>query len=301
MDELKQFKQKTIAVTLQCAGNRRGEMHAKKAVKGLEWGSGAISTAEWTGVLLSDVLKHVGFDPQGVNHVQFEGLDLDPQKAPYGGSIPVHRAIDPNRDVLLAFKMNGVDIPRDHGYPVRVIVPGVVGARNVKWLNKIVTSEKESPSFWQQYDYKGFSPSVEFGTNEVFATAPAIQELPVQSAICEPKSQTVTPGDLVLVKGYAWSGGGRDIVRVDVVVNDGQQKQWVIADLNKDLKQEPGKAWAWTPFEAEIEIPENQTQDMDVCSRAIDESYNAQVENVENIWNFRGVLSNAWSCIKLKV
>lgn len=67
---------------------------------------------------------------------QFEGLDTDPASMPYGSSIPVEKALDPHGDVILAYEMNGEPIPRDHGYPLRVIVPGVVGARNVKWLGE---------------------------------------------------------------------------------------------------------------------------------------------------------------------
>jgi sulfite oxidase len=304
LEDLKtKFPKHTITATIQCSGNRRSEMSASKPVKGLEWTAGAISTAEWTGVLLSDVLKYAKLDTNGVKHVQFEGLDHDPHmKAPYGGSISIHRAIDPKKDVLLAFQMNGQDLPRDHGYPVRVIVPGVVGARNVKWLKRIVTSEEESSSFFQKHDYKGFSPAVEYATEDIDKTAPAIQELPVQSAICSPTTgYKVQPGDLVSIKGYAWSGGGRDIIRVDLKSN-GLQEPWITADLNKEIEQETGRAWAWTPFEANVEIPEDiETKEVEICSRAVDDSYNVQPETVANIWNFRGVLANAWSCIKLEV
>ena len=72
------------------------------------------------------------------------------------------RSFNPRGDVLLAYEMNGARLPRDHGFPVRVVVPGVVGARNVKWLNRIVISAEESQSHWQQSDYKGFSPSVDW-------------------------------------------------------------------------------------------------------------------------------------------
>lgn len=70
-------------------------------------------------------------------------------------SIPIKKALDPDGDVLLAYEMNGEPIPPDHGFPVRVIVPGSVGARNVKWLSRIVASDDESDSHWQQADYKG--------------------------------------------------------------------------------------------------------------------------------------------------
>lgn len=129
-----------------------------KPVKGLNWGSAAIGTAKWTGVRLRDVLKAYGIDESNlgnIKHVHFEGLDTDVANVPYAASIPIHKALDPRGDVILAYEMNEEPISRDHGYPLRVIVPGIVGARNVKWLNRIVVSDKESNGHWQQNDYKG--------------------------------------------------------------------------------------------------------------------------------------------------
>eukprot|EP00953_Heterococcus_sp_UTEX-ZZ885_P038752 19888-Heterococcus_DN1.PRE.1 len=88
-----------------------------------------------------------------VQHIQFEGLDRDMTTC-YGSSIPAHKAFDAYGDVLLAFEMNGEPLPADHGYPVRAVVPGVVGARSVKWLGKVIASAKESENHWQQKDYK---------------------------------------------------------------------------------------------------------------------------------------------------
>lgn len=89
-------------------------------------------------------------------------MDEDPTSTKYSASITLSKAMDPRGDVILAYEMNGVPLPRDHGYPIRVIVPGVVGARNVKWLGRIIISTKESDSHWQQMDYKGFSPSTDW-------------------------------------------------------------------------------------------------------------------------------------------
>lgn len=101
--------------------------------------------------------------------------------------------------------MNGVPLPKDHGYPIKVVVPGVVGARNVKWLGRIVVSEKESDSHWQQNDYKGFCPSTDWDDAD-FTKSPAIQELPVISAICRPfPNEVVKINDgYVLVKGNSF-------------------------------------------------------------------------------------------------
>src|SRR6218665_3677323 len=87
---------------------------------------------------------------------------------------------------LIAYEMNDEPIPADHGFPVRLIAPGIVGARNVKWLGRIILSEEESDSHWQRRDYKSFPPNVDSATGDEFDKAYAIQELPIQSAICTP-------------------------------------------------------------------------------------------------------------------
>ena len=199
LEDLKsQFKHYSVVTTVQCAGNRRSEMSNVKQVKGLSWDKTAIGTASWTGVRLADVLAHVGVgnEEDGQNperqHIHFEGMDKDVDGTGYGASIPIATATDPRKDVLLAFEMNGEPIPRDHGFPLRAIVPGTVGARNVKYLDKIVVSSEESGSFWQQKDYKGFPPNVDYNTADYWTQAgPSIQELPVQSAITEPQNGSI--------------------------------------------------------------------------------------------------------------
>uniref|UniRef100_A0A8C3NIS0 sulfite oxidase n=1 Tax=Geospiza parvula TaxID=87175 RepID=A0A8C3NIS0_GEOPR len=217
LSELRQrFPKHEVTATLQCAGNRRSEMSRVRPVKGLSWDIGAISTARWGGARLRDVLLAAGVRDNtgdGEWHVCFEGLDVDASGTPYGASIPLKRALSAEAEVLLAYEMNGRELPRDHGFPVRVVVPGVVGARSVKWLRSVAVSPSESPSHWQQNDYKGFCPSVDWDSVD-FGAAPAIQELPVQSAITEPRPGAAVPAGELTVKGYAWSGGGREVVRV---------------------------------------------------------------------------------------
>ncbi|XP_071795875.1 sulfite oxidase-like [Asterias amurensis] len=302
VDELKKYKEHTITGTMQCAGNRRSQMSNYKTVKGLSWKFGAISTAEWTGVMLRDVLLKAGLteeDEAKFAYVQFEGLDKDPNGGSYGSSIPLSVAMNPYRDVLLAYKMNGQDIPADHGHPLRVIIPGNIGARSVKWLSKVIVSDKESPSHWQQKDYKSFNPSVEFGQLN-YDTAPPVQEYPVQSAICYPKegSSVDVDEEKVTVKGYAWSGGGRGILRVDVSVDGGQK--WHVAEL-KDAGQKIQRVWAWTQWEAEIPIPKDHKGKLDIYCKAIDSSHNVQPDTMKGIWNVRGLMNTAWHRVNVKV
>lgn len=310
LEELKtRFPKHTITATLQCAGNRRSEMNKVKQVKGLNWGIAAISNATWSGARLRDVLLAAGYGPdvaKWARHVQFEGLDKDVTGTTYGASIPLNKAVSEEGDVLLAYEMNGEEIPADHGYPVRAVVPGIVGARNVKWLGKVIVSAEESSSHWQQNDYKGFSPGTDWDTVD-FKSAPAIQELPIQSAITVPADGAVVDRSVeeVTVKGYAWSGGGREVVRVDVSLDGG--KTWQVAQLQSSEKgQAPkpspptGQAWAWKLWEITAPLPP-EMQELEIVCKAVDNSYNMQPDTVSPIWNLRGVLSNAWHRVRVKI
>ncbi|XP_059186046.1 sulfite oxidase, mitochondrial [Centropristis striata] len=310
LEDLKtRFPKHTVTATLQCAGNRRSEMNKVKLVKGLNWGIAAISNAKWSGARLRDVLLAAGYGPDVAKwavHVQFEGLDKDVTGTTYGASIPLRKAVSEEGDVLLAYEMNGEDLPADHGYPVRVVVPGTVGARNVKWLGKIIVSAEESSSHWQQNDYKGFSPMTDWDTVD-FKSAPAIQELPIQSAITVPADGAVVDRSLneVTVKGYAWSGGGREVVRVDVSLDGG--KTWQVAQLRTSDKEQasepsppPGQAWAWKLWEVTAPLPA-EAQELEIVCKAVDNSYNMQPDTVPPIWNLRGVLSNAWHRVTVKI
>ena len=296
----KKLPSKTVATTVQCAGNRRSDMVDIKPVRGLNWGIAAISTAEWTGPTLYDVLRYCGIDLDKVDceHIQFEGMDKGPDGTIYGASIPIELARDLKNDIIVAYKMNGEDIPPDHGYPLRIIIPGVVGARQVKWLNKIILSKDESFSHWQRRDYKGFNSSIDWH-NVNFDTSQSIQFLPVQSAICEPENgQTLDDNEEVTVKGYAWSGGGRGIYRVDVSADGG--KTWVSADIEPN-GQSPYRSWAWTFWEVTVPIPKGHKGQVQLVCKACDSQYNVQPDSVEGIWNLRGCLSNAWHRITVNV
>src|ERR1700757_282216 len=142
-EQLLELKSMTIPVTLECAGNNRNSLEPK--VKGVQWGLGAVGTAEWTGVPLSDLLDRAVVRPDA-REVILEGADggkLEDPKAPLNGlkfarSVPLKKA----KDVLLAFKMNDVDLPPEHGFPLRAIVPGWYAVASVKWLTRIVVIDR---------------------------------------------------------------------------------------------------------------------------------------------------------------
>lgn len=309
LQELKSnFKKHTITMTMQCSGNRRSEMQRLKPIKGLEWQVGGISTATFSGVRLRDVLLAAGLseeDPD-VEHIQFVGLDTDPAtQTQYGASIPAEKAMSLYGDVILAYEMNGEPLTADHGYPLRVVVPGVTGARSVKWLSKIIPAKEESSSHWQQKDYKSFCNDIDWDTVD-WSSAPAIQESPVTSAITEPQNGTAIKASdkSVTLKGYAWSGGGRGVIRVDVSVDGG--KTWEVAELTKlpgkdRMDQSFSRQWAWCLWQASVAVPKGHKGPLELICKATDSSYNSQPDTVAPIWNLRGVVNNAWHRVQVNV
>jgi sulfite oxidase len=310
------FPQHTVVAGMQCGGNRRREMSQVRHVNGLDWDRAAIGNVVWTGPKLRDILLAAGVDrdcrkledptkpKRAPWHVQFEGADRDEQGNPYGGSIEACRALSEEKDVIIATKMNHKPIPVDHGYPVRAVVPGVVGSRSVKWLERIIVHPDESMSFWQRRDYKAFGPATDW-SNMDYDSNPSVQEMPVQAAILRPLRTPETAvlkvpesAKTVRVDGYAWSGGGRSIARVDVSPDGG--KTWMEARLQDEANQVEGRHWSWVLWHADVPIVKDEAG-KDVpprfVARAVDGAFNVQPERVEPQWSARGLLNNAWSVV----
>ncbi|KOB70847.1 Sulfite reductase [Operophtera brumata] len=203
LEQLSKFRKGRVRAALMCAGNRRSEMSKEvtdKDVKGISWAGGAISSAVWSGVYLRDVLLHCGVDEADVEgkHVIFQGADIDATGTNFNTSIPLSMALNPRGDILLATHMNGKPLPPDHGYPLRVVVPGAPAVRSVKWLESITVSDEESSSHWHKKDYRSFNSSKTWETAD-FESAPPVYSLPVTSAICEPEDcacATVSDGHI---------------------------------------------------------------------------------------------------------
>ncbi|XP_040578882.1 sulfite oxidase [Lepeophtheirus salmonis] len=304
------FPKYTVTAAIQCGGNRRTEMNAKKPLRGLGWKGAAIGNAEWSGARLTDVLAYYGIKNNDEDtlkkynnfHVQFEGYDVGADGKPFGASIPLSRALDPSKDVLLAYEMNGVALPRDHGYPIRAVVPGTVGVRNVKWLARITIAPEESDTHFQKKDYKSFNPSINWD-NVDFDKSRAIQNMPVTSAICRPTKDEIIhlkKGQTSFkARGYAWSGGGAEIIRMDLTV-DGCQTWFEGSIIAKDTKAKDARHYSWVIWEADIPVREDQSE-IEICGKAVDSNLNVQPESFENIWNLRGMASNAYPRVSVSI
>ncbi|NXI17998.1 SUOX oxidase, partial [Irena cyanogastra] len=289
----RRFPKHEVTATLQCAGNRRSEMSRVRPVKGLAWDIGAISTARWGGARLRDVLlaagvrDNTGGDSDGEWHVCFEGLDTDASGTPYGASIPLKRALSADAEVLLAYEMNGQELPRDHGFPVRVVVPGVVGARSVKWLRSVAVSPTESPSHWQQNDYKGFCPSTDWDSVDFGGKGAGMG-----------KWGGGKRGEWEQRDGERGRDGKNGVSlspQVDVSLDGG--RTWRPAELCP--RPEHARGWAWALWELRAPVPAGAR--LDIVCKAVDRSYNVQPDTVGPIWNLRGVLSNAWHHVPVTV
>lgn len=307
MREIKKLPKYTVTATLQCAGNRRTAMSKTRTVRGVGWDVSALGNATWGGAKLSDVLELVGISKLssvsslGGKHVEFTSVDKCKEEngGPYKASIPLRQATNPEADVLLAYEMNNEILNRDHGYPLRVVVPGIIGARSVKWLDRIDIIVEECQGFFMQKDYKMFPPSVNWD-NINWSTRTAQMDFPVQCAICSLEDENIVQQGKITVSGYAVSGGGRGIERVDISVDGG--KTWVEAhryqksntkyvadDINSDK-------WAWVLFKIEVDVPENG----EIIAKAVDTAANVQPEKVEDIWNLRGILNTSWHRVRVQ-
>jgi sulfite oxidase len=253
-----------------------------------------MSNASWTGISLREVLDFCGLnrsyiDKNGLEHVVFKGADG------VTASIPMQKATCPGDCVLLAYEMNGQPLPRDHGYPLRVIVPGHVGIRNIKWVETIQCSKSEAEGPWQRgLAYKGFNPSTTSTEGINIEKLTSLQEMPVQSAIVKPlEGQDVEVRDgRFKVNGYAWSGGGRGIIRVDVSADMGHT--WHVANLREGHDQPLDKAWAWTLWDVDVPVPTaGSGARVEIRCRATDASFNVQPDSSKSVWNLRGIANNA--------
>jgi sulfite oxidase len=209
------FPKRTVMATLQCAGNRRAQLIEHAPIPGeVAWEEGAIGNAFWSGVLLKEVLSAAGVK-LGAQYAAFRGADdvmREQKNVGFGGSVGLDVA--QSDKVLLAYEMNGKPLQPTHGYPLRVLVPGYIGARSVKWLTQITLQPMASQNYFQAHAYQLFPSHITAETADWNAGL-QLGELTVNCAICSPEDDLEVSG-AVTVRGYAITGGSRRIARVDV-------------------------------------------------------------------------------------
>ncbi|MCC7421552.1 MAG: molybdopterin-dependent oxidoreductase [Planctomycetaceae bacterium] len=276
--------------TMTCAGNRRAEMSAVKPIPGVPWGSAAIGNATWGGVRLADVLKRAGVKAEA-KHIWFEAVDTvkkpDGSTTAFGGSIPLEKAMSDREGsaVLLATTMNDRPLTADHGFPVRTVTPGYIGARSVKWLGKIVVSDRSSPNYFMSEVYKVLLT----GEAEEVRKAEPILTYPVNGAIASlSNGDKVAPG-MAKVRGYALPTGIADnpVEKVEVSTDGG--KTWTAGRITS-----PKREFCWSLWEADVNVTK-ETKRLTV--RVTDAKGNVQPQMPP--WNQKGYLFNSWHSVEI--
>lgn len=237
----------TTPLTLECAGN--GRVHLIPQARGLQWGEGAVGTADWTGVPLSAILEKAKPKP-GAAEVVLVGADKgavtsdppSPGQISFERSIPLEKAKKP--EVLLAYGMNGGDLPASHGAPLRAVVGGWYGVASVKWLTRIVVTTRPHRGFWQTLDYSYFE------RRDGLPVLVPVTRVQPKASIARPALHEAVPaGKPYRVRGAAWAGESR-VAKVEVSTDGG--KSWAAAKLTGEDRPFCWRLWEfdWTPAAA---------------------------------------------------
>ena len=267
-------------------------MALKSIPNELGWGVDAISHAAWAGVRLRDVLAAAGVEGEADLHLHVEFCGLDEverlnKRFQYGGSIPIQKGL--SSEVILAYEMNGEPLTPVHGFPLRTIVPGYIGARSVKWLDCITVQDEPSQNYFQSRAYRLFAAHVNHETVK-WDDGVMLGDMNVTSVICSHAENERIPPGIVTVQGYSITGG-REIARVEVSWDGGNT--WVQAELLNDTS-----CWAWTLWKVGFELGPGRYQ---LVVRAMDTSANTQPADVSQVWNFKGYMNNAWHRVNIEV
>ena len=236
-EELLKLESLTIPVTLECAGNNRNVLEPN--VKGVQWGLGAVGTANWAGVPLSILLDRAEVKPEACE-VILEGADggtLEEAKAPTGNlkfarSIPIAKA---REDVLLAYRMNDVDLPPENGFPLRAIVPAWYAMASIKWLQRIIVTDRPFTGYYQTMDYAYWARRGD--TAELVP----ITEMQVKAEIARPVAGDIVPANSnVRVHGAAWTSDA-EITKVELTTDGGST--WNESKLVGEAKPNAWRLW----------------------------------------------------------
>ncbi len=264
-DEILSMPSVSVIRAIECAGNGRNffqKSHSKK-IEGTPWNLGGIGVAEWTGVLLSDVLKRAGLKPTA-RDVMPVSLDEKKIQRPFS----IEKALE--EDTLLVYAMNGDILPIDHGFPIRVLVPGWVGIAHTKWVGSIRVSE--TPLFSEYNTKKYVLIGEDYPVSEDLKAkgvmGQILREQKVKSAFELPWDGEIATGKR-LVRGRSWSGEGK-ITFVEVSLDDG--KTWSKVSL-----REPNITKAWVRWDLEWDARPGR---YGLRARATDDQGNTQPDKI---------------------
>jgi sulfane dehydrogenase subunit SoxC len=274
----------TLPVTMECAGNGRARLSPRPISQ--PWLTEAIGTAAWTGAPLRPLLEEAGVDDEALEIV-FAGADRGIQgdvEHVYERSLTVADAM--RDEVLLAYEMNGEPLPPQHGYPLRLLVPGWYGMTSVKWLTQI-TAVAEPFEGFQQMIYRFRRDPDDDGT-PVTRMNPRSLMIPPGIPDFLTRRRFVETGRHVL-RGRAWSGWG-PIVRVEVSADGGAT--WADARLG-----ETASPFAWAPFTFAWDAPDPGA--FELSCRATDANGNTQP--LEQPWNYHGYANTTVQRIPVEV
>jgi DMSO/TMAO reductase YedYZ molybdopterin-dependent catalytic subunit len=282
-DLKKNFKTYTYNLTLECGGNGRKEFNPP--AKGNQWSVGAVGCAAWTGVRLKDVLQAVGVKSNAV-YVAYHGADNhlsgDPNKEPISRGVPISKAME--EESLIAWAMNGENIPWLNGYPLRLVFGGYPASCSGKWLNRISIRDRvHDGAKMGGQSYRVPCESVAPGAKVADEDMCIIEKMPVKSLITFPKSGAkMKLAQRLPIRGHAWSGHA-EVTRVDYSIDFG-------ATWQQCLLKSAANRYAWQRFESSVQFPEKGYYE--IWTRATDRTGTAQPMVLPG-WNPKGYLNNA--------
>ncbi len=273
-EEIMRLPQRTMTSYLECAGNHRVmfDLLQGRAAKGTQWGRGAIGNAEWTGVSLADVLTLAGVRASAVSALLI-GLDPESPEGGFRRVMPIEKAMHP--DTLLVHRMNGAPLPRDHGFPLRAVVPGWVGSSQIKWLGRIEVSSEPQ---WTRNNTTSYVLIGDEYEPEGDALGQVVTVQSIKSALALPWPARLS-GERQQLRGYAHSPHG-EIGLVEWSDNNGAS--WQRAELAG-----PAGKYGWSPFHFEWAASAGEHT---IMTRATDIEGNTQPDSVP--FNEKGYLFN---------
>ena len=291
LNELKsRFKHYSYQLTLECGGNGRSEFNPP--AKGNQWTTGAVSCAMWTGVRLKDVLNDVGIKSDAV-YIGYHGADThlsgDTEKEVISRGVPISKAME--EESLIAFQVNGEDIPAMNGYPLRLVFGGWPASTSGKWLKGISVRNKVHDGAKMDGDsYRVPKHPVAPGTKVPDEDMEIIEAMPVKSLITYPKTGAVIQGDRAFeVRGHAWAGD-LGVKAVHISIDFGAT--WLQGELTEAANRN-----AWQHFKTVVTLP--QSGYYEIWAKATDTQGKSQPMVVPG-WNPKGYLNNACHRIAVK-